>query len=47
LQLVGTGDADRIALAVLLERYRQLDPVVVQALGADRWPATIFPVETA
>ena len=47
LQLVGTGDDDRTALIVLLERYRQLDADVVQAVGGDRWPESIFPVETA
>ena len=44
LQLVGTQDDARTALVVLLERYRQLDADVVQAVGGDRWPATIFPV---
>ena len=44
LQLVGTGDDARTSLVVLLERYRQLDADVVQAVGGDRWPATIFPV---
>ncbi len=44
LQLVGTGDDARTALVVLLERYGQLDEGVVQAVGGDRWPATIFPV---
>ena len=47
LQLVGTGDDDRTALIALLERYRKLDARVVQAVGGDRWPETIFPVETA
>ncbi len=44
LQLVGTQDDARTALVVLLERYRQLNPDVVQAVGGDRWPETIFPV---
>jgi len=44
LQLVGTQDDARTALVVLLERYRQLDADVVQAVGGDRWPETIFPV---
>ncbi len=44
LQLVGTQDDARTALVVLLERYRQLDAGVVQAVGGDRWPETIFPV---
>ena len=44
LQLVGTQDDARTALVVLLERYRQLDADVVQAVGGDRWPGTIFPV---
>lgn len=47
LQLVGTKDDARTALVVLLERYRQLDAAVVQAVGGDRWPATIFPVRPA
>ena len=45
LQLVGTQDDARTALVVLLERYRQLDADVVQAVGGDRWPTSIFPVE--
>ena len=45
LQLVGTGDDDRTALIVLLEQYQRLDADVVAALGGDRWPGTIFPVE--
>ncbi len=44
LQLVGTQDDARTSLVVLLERYRQLDAGVVQAVGGDRWPETIFPV---
>ena len=44
LQLVGTQDDARTALVVLLERYRQLDADVVQAVGGDRWPETIFRV---
>ncbi len=44
LQLVGTQDDARTALVVLLERYRQLNPDVVQAVGGDRWPETTFPV---
>ena len=44
LQLVGTQDDARTALVVLLERYRQLDVDVVQAVGGDRWPEAIFPV---
>ena len=44
LQLVGTGDDDRTALIALLERYRQLDVSVVQAVGGDRWPETTFRV---
>ncbi len=44
LQLVGTQDDARAALVVLLERYRQLNPDVVQAVGGDRWPETTFPV---
>lgn len=44
LQLVGTKDDARTALVVLLERYRQLNPVVVQAVGGDRWPETVFRV---
>ena len=47
LQIVGTDDDARTALVVLLERYRQLDADVVQAVGGDRWPEAIFPVETA
>jgi hypothetical protein len=44
LQLVGTQDDARTALVVLLERYRQLDADVVQAVGGDRWPETVFQV---
>ncbi len=44
LQLVGTHDDARTALVVLLERYGQLDVDVVQAVGGDRWPETIFTV---
>ena len=44
LQLVGTQDDARTALIVLLERYRQLDADVVQAVDGDRWPEAIFPV---
>ena len=44
LQLIGTNDDDHIALVVLLEQYRRLDAGVVQAVGGDRWPETIFPV---
>ncbi len=44
LQLVGTQDDARTALIVLLERYGELDAGVVQALGADHFPPTIFPV---
>ena len=47
LQLVGTQDDARTALVVLLERYRQLDADVVQAVGGDRWPETIFSVGQA
>ncbi len=47
LQLVGTGDADRTALIILLEQYQRLDADVVAALGGDRWPETTFRVETA
>ena len=46
LQLIGTNDDARTALVVLLERYRQLDVDVVQAVGGDRWPETTFPVNT-
>ena len=44
LQLVGTQDDARTALVVLLERYRQLNPDVVQAVGGYRWPETVFRV---
>ena len=44
LQLVGTNDDARTALVVLLARYRQLDAGVVQAVGGDRWPETVFAV---
>ncbi len=44
LQLAGTHDDSRTALVVLLERYGQLDANVVQAVGGDRWPETIFSV---
>ena len=44
LQIVGTDDDARTALVVLLERYRQLDAGVVQAVGGDRWPETVFRV---
>ncbi len=44
LQLAGTGDDARTALVVLLEQYQRLDADVVEALGGDRWPTTIFPV---
>ena len=44
LQLVGTQDDARTALVVLLERYRRLDADVVQAVGGDRWPETVFAV---
>ena len=47
LQLVGTGDDARTALVVLLEQYQRLDADVVAALGGDRWPEAIFPVEIA
>ena len=47
LQLAGTGDDARVGLIVLLEQYQRLDAGVVKALGGDRWPETIFPVETA
>ena len=45
LQLVGTQDDARTGLVVLLEQYRQLDVDVVEAVGGNRWPETIFPVE--
>ena len=45
LQLVGTNDDARIALIVVLEQYQRLDADFVKALGEDRWPTTIFPVE--
>ena len=38
LQLVGTQDDARTALVVLLERYRELDAGVVQAVGGDVFP---------
>ena len=44
LQIVGTSDDGRAALIVLLERYGQLDAGVVEAVGGNRWPTTIFPV---
>ena len=44
LQLIGTNDDARTALVVLLERYRQLDADVVQAVGGDRFPPAIFAV---
>ncbi len=44
LQLVGNHNDARTALVVLLERYGQLDVDVVEAVGGDRWPETIFPV---
>ncbi len=44
LQLVGTQDDARTALAVLLEQYQRLDADVVAALGGDRWPEATFPV---
>ena len=47
LQLVGTQDDARTALVVLLERYGQLDADIVEAVDGDRWPATVFAVETA
>ncbi len=46
LQLVGTGDDARTALAVLLEQYQRLDADVVAALGGDRWPETVFRVRS-
>ena len=45
LQLVGTNDDAHAALIILLEQYQRLDADVVEALGGDRWPTTIFPVE--
>ncbi len=45
LQLVGTQDDARTALVVLLEQYQRLDVDVVAALGGDRWPGTVFPVD--
>ena len=45
LQLVGTNDDARTALIVLLGRYGQLNADLVEAVGGDRWPGTIFPVE--
>ena len=45
LQLAGTGDDARTALVVLLEQYQRLDVDVVAALGGDRWPGTVFPVD--
>ncbi len=45
LQLAGNRDDTRIALVMLLEQYQRLDADVVAALGGDRWPGTIFPVE--
>ena len=47
LQLAGTGDDGRTALVVLLEQYQRLDADVLAALGADRYPPSIFRVETA
>ena len=44
LQLVGTNDDARTALVVLLEQYQRLDAGVVQAVGGDRWPETLFSV---
>ena len=46
LQLVGTSDDARIALVILLEQYQRLDADAVAALGGDRWPESIFLVET-
>ena len=46
LQIVGTSDDARTALVVLLEQYQRLDADVVKALGGDRWPEAIFPVNT-
>ncbi len=45
LQVVGTNDDARTALVVLLEQYQRLDVDVVAALGGDRWPGTVFPVD--
>ena len=45
LQLVGTQDDARVSLVVLLERYGQLDADVVEAVGGDRFPPSIFAVK--
>ena len=47
LQLVGTQDDARTALVVLLERYGQLNPDIVEAVDGDHWPETVFAVEAA
>ncbi len=47
LQLAGNHDDGRTALILLLEQYQRLDADVVAALGGDRWPETVFAVETA
>ncbi len=38
LEVIGDDDHIRLDVEICLERYRQLDPDVVHALGADSFP---------
>ena len=44
IEHVGTDAQARDDLIILLEKYGRLDPTIVQAIGADTFPPSIFAV---